>query len=312
LPSTPVPDPKSSVPDPKDLPAPGIPNTHIILDATVDGSVIVEQALVRSRDVKDQVEAGAANLGVATATVKKDIVEGAISVTTHDALVSSEAVQEKLQESAKELHQVNESLAEGIVELKQTRDLLDLYKQALADSDAALGASRASEIRVQQRALIDAVTGLPNRALFDDRFSQAIAMAERNQWTLAIMFFDLDQFKTINDTHGHAAGDQVLRQVAKRLQSHCRDTDTLCRHGGDEFLYLLMNPQGRDNITRIATAVIADIAEPIEYGSVTLRVNASVGISLYPEHSVDAVMLIGHADTAMYRAKREASGFSFF
>lgn len=306
------PDPNTPVPDPKDLAASDVTKAHRVLDSTINGSGIVEQALGRSRDVKAQVEAGAVDLGVANATVKKEIVDGAISAATYDALASSDVVEKNLQASADELHQVNESLAEGIVELKQTHDALDLYKRALADSDAALADSRASELRAQHRAFTDPATGLPNRALFDDRLSQAIAMAERNQWMLAVLFFDLDRFKTINDLHGHAAGDQVLRQVAKRLESHCRDTDTLCRHGGDEFLYLLMNPQGRDNISNIAATLITDIAEPIEFGSITLKVNASIGISLYPEHAVDAALLIDQADTAMYRAKREASGFSFF
>lgn len=312
MPSPPASNINTPVPDPKNLPALGVPNARNVPDVTIDGSVIVAQALKRSCDVKEQVEAGAADLGVVNATVKKDLVHGAIGAATHDALADSEVIKQKLQESADELHQVNESLADGIVELKQTHDTLDLYKLALADSDAALIESRTSELRAQQLAFIDAATGLPNRALFNDRFSQAISMAERNHWTLAILFFDLDRFKTINDTYGHAAGDQVLQEVAKRLQSHCRDTDTLCRLGGDEFLYLLTNPKGRDNVLRIAVAALADIAESIDYGAVTLHVKASVGISLYPADAVEAALLIRHADTAMYRAKREASGFSFF
>lgn len=310
MPKTSTPNPGTQVPAVPD--SPRAPAAAAPLRPSTAGAAIVEQALERSRDVKEQVEACAADLGVVNAVVKKEIVEGAIGLATHDALACSEAIEGKVQASADELHQVNESLAEGIIELKRTRHTLDLYKQALAQSDEALAQSRASELRVQQLAFIDATTGLSNRALFDDRLSQAISLADRNQWALAILYFDLDQFKMINDTYGHAAGDRVLKQVANRLQSHCRDTDTLCRHGGDEFLYLLMNPQDRDDIARVAAAVISDIAKPIEYGTVMLTVKTSVGISLYPEHSVDAAELIGQADTAMYRAKREASGFSFF
>jgi two-component system cell cycle response regulator len=121
---------------------------------------------------------------------------------------------------------------------------------------------------LEQRTLHDSTTGLPNRDLFDDRLTHAIALAKRHTWMLAVMFLDLDRFKCINDTHGHAVGDGVLKEVAKRLLQHTRDEDTVCRNGGDEFLYLLMNPQGSENIERIANTLLKTIGKPIDMGDI--------------------------------------------
>jgi two-component system cell cycle response regulator len=161
---------------------------------------------------------------------------------------------------------------------------------------------------LEQRTLHDSTTGLPNRDLFDDRLTHAIALAKRHTWVLAVMFLDLDRFKCINDTHGHAVGDGVLKQVAKRLLQHTRDEDTVCRNGGDEFLYLLMNPQGSENVERIAGALLKTIGRPIDMGDLQLVVKASIGIAVYPENGTTGEQLIRNADTAMYRAKKSMIG----
>jgi diguanylate cyclase (GGDEF)-like protein len=161
---------------------------------------------------------------------------------------------------------------------------------------------------LEQRTLHDSTTGLPNRDLFDDRLTHAIALAKRHTWMLAVMFLDLDRFKSINDTHGHAVGDGVLKEVAKRLLQHTRDEDTVCRNGGDEFLYLLMNPQGGENIERIAGALLKTIGQPIDMGDLQLVVKASIGIAVYPENGTTGEQLIRNADTAMYRAKKTTIG----
>jgi two-component system, cell cycle response regulator len=165
---------------------------------------------------------------------------------------------------------------------------------------------------LEQKALHDSTTGLPNRDLFNDRLMHAIAMAKRHAWTLAVMFLDLDRFKYINDTHGHAAGDRVLKEVAKRLLGHTRDEDTVCRNGGDEFLYLLINPQGSENIRRIADALLQTIAQPIDVGVLKPIIEASIGIAVYPDDGTTGEQLIRNADTAMYRAKESVSGLIFF
>ena len=165
---------------------------------------------------------------------------------------------------------------------------------------------------LEQKALHDSTTGLPNRDLFNDRLTHAIAMAKRHAWTLAVMFLDLDRFKYINDTHGHAVGDRVLKEVAKRLLGHTRDEDTVCRNGGDEFLYLLINPQGSENIRRIADTLLQTIAQPIDVGDLKPIIEASIGIAVYPDDGTTGEQLIRNADTAMYRAKESVSGLIFF
>ena len=126
------------------------------------------------------------------------------------------------------------------------------------------------------------------------------------------MFLDLDRFKCINDIHGHAVGDWVLKEVAKRLLQHSRDEDTVCRNGGDEFLYLLMNPQGSENIERIAGVLLKNIAQPIDMGDLQPVIKASIGIAIYPDNGATGEQLIRNADTAMYRAKKSTTGCVFF
>jgi diguanylate cyclase (GGDEF)-like protein len=156
------------------------------------------------------------------------------------------------------------------------------------------------------------MTGLPNRELFNDRLAHAIALATRHSWTLAVMFLDLDRFKCINDTHGHAVGDGVLKEVAKRLLQHARDEDTVCRNGGDEFLYILMNPQGSENIQRIAEVLVKAIGQPIDMGELQPVIKASIGIAIYPDNGTTGEQLIRNADAAMYRAKAGTNGCTLF
>jgi two-component system cell cycle response regulator len=165
---------------------------------------------------------------------------------------------------------------------------------------------------LEQKALYDSMTGLPNRGLVDDRLAHAIALATRHTWTLAVMFLDLDRFKSINDTHGHAVGDGVLKEVAKRLLQHARDEDTVCRNGGDEFLYVLMDPRGDENIQRIADSLVKTIGQPIDMGELQPAIKASIGIAVYPDHGATGEQLIRNADAAMYRAKTRTNGCAFF
>jgi two-component system cell cycle response regulator len=165
---------------------------------------------------------------------------------------------------------------------------------------------------LEQRTLHDITTGLPNRNLFNDRLTHAIALAKRHAWTLAVMFLDLDRFKCINDAHGHAVGDEVLKAVAKRLLQHARDEDTVCRNGGDEFLYLMMDPRGSENVERIAGVLLNTIAQPIELGDLQVVINASIGIAVYSGDGTSEDELIRNADTAMYRAKKAGIGCIFF
>jgi diguanylate cyclase (GGDEF)-like protein len=136
-------------------------------------------------------------------------------------------------------------------------------------------------------------------------------VAERHHWTLAVMFLDLDRFKNVNDAFGHAAGDEVLIEVARRLALHTRDEDTACRNGGDEFLFLLMNPQGRENIARIADMILKTTAAPLDTGRLDIVIKASIGIAVYPDNGTTGDELIKNADSAMYKAKELKSGYVF-
>lgn len=280
--------------------------------APVVKPVALERALEQSQDVKAKVEAAADDLASANGIVKKSIAEGKTTVSAHKTLATSAKVESKVQECVDDLHEVNETLSKGIDDLKRIEIVLTKSRQALADTEVALVTAKGEEKKAQLRALHDSTTGLPNRDLFDDRLAHAISLAARQSWTLAVMFLDLDCFKNINDTHGHAAGDRVLKEVAKRLLHHSRDEDTVCRNGGDEFLYLLVNPQGSENIERIAGAVLENIAQPIDIDGLQLVINSSIGIAVYPDNGATGEQLIRNADTAMYRAKKRMNGYVFF
>lgn len=280
--------------------------------AHIEKPAALALALEQSQDVKERVEAVADDLASANDIVKQKIAEGATTLPAATALANTERVEAKVQECADDLHQVNATLAQGIVDQKRTEIAFSKSRKSLAKTEVALATAQEEEKNARMRALHDATTGLANRSLFDARLEHSIALAERHGWTLAVMFFDLDSFKIINDTHGHAAGDWVLKEIAKRLLEHCRDEDTVCRNGGDEFLYLLMNPQGSENIERIAGVVSKTIAQPIEVGDLQLVVNASIGIAVYPDNGPSGEELIRNADTAMYRAKKQKSGCVFF
>lgn len=268
------------------------------------------RALEQSHEVKEKVEVCADELGTANQAVKAKIAGGATTLPAREALEDSQTVEIKVQAFAGDLHEVTDTLAQGIDDLKDVEAALMQSREALLESEAALAVSQQGEKKARFEGMHDPRTGLPNRTLFDDRLAQAISLAERHGWTLAVMFLDLDHFKAVNDAHGHAAGDRVLEEIARRLIEHCRDEDSVCRNGGDEFLYLLMNPQGRENIERVASMVLANLGAPIDMDDLQLIITPSIGIALYPEHGGTPEQLIRLADAAMYRAKRTGSGFA--
>ena len=157
----------------------------------------------------------------------------------------------------------------------------------------------------------DGLTGLPNRFAFIEHLQRAVASAVRHARTGAILFLDLDGFKRVNDTLGHAAGDQCLVAVARRLVRRVRSSDLVARLGGDEFVVLL--PEARDELAAAAVArkLLDEVAQPFVFGGSERWLRASIGISLFPRDTVDPELLMHHADAAMYRAKLEARGFRF-
>jgi diguanylate cyclase (GGDEF)-like protein/PAS domain S-box-containing protein len=167
-------------------------------------------------------------------------------------------------------------------------------------------ARKQDEATIRHLAYFDALTGLPNRLLFNDRLAQALAHARRRgSRCLSIMFLDLDRFKTINDTLGHGAGDELLRLAATRFSNSLREEDTVARLGGDEFLFLLPGVDDAENAARVAQKVLDVFDMPFLVMDQELHATASIGISMFPFDGSDAETLIRNADTALYRAKEE-------
>ena len=158
----------------------------------------------------------------------------------------------------------------------------------------------------------DVLTGLPNRRLFQDRLEHALARAERTGERFALLFIDVDKFKTINDRWGHEAGDTVLQITAKRLASITRRADTVARMGGDEFVILLDNPSSREQIVTIAEKLLDNLRSPMQWAGQEFQVGYSVGISQYPHNGTNATTLMANADKAMYETKAAGrNGYRF-
>ncbi|MEZ4416533.1 MAG: EAL domain-containing protein [Gemmatimonadota bacterium] len=160
-----------------------------------------------------------------------------------------------------------------------------------------------AEKTIRHFAYHDALTGLPNRALFEDRLSVALTRARRTSTVFALLFIDLDRFKNVNDTLGHSAGDQLLREVAGRLQEHGRSGDVLARFGGDEFVFLLQNIRSADNARRVAGRLLESMRPQFELEGRRLHVTASIGVAMYPADGQDRETLLRKADAALYSAK---------
>ena len=271
--------------------------------ASKDGAPVksLTNVLVQSEQVKDLVVEAAEELSSVNTVLKQELATSDPLPGVENALGKSEAVEDKVQDASEKLSVVNRELKKEVKERRNLEvQLAAVTEQGEADRHAALH---------------DVLTGLPNRALFNDRLEHGIAQAGRHGWTLAVMFVDLDNFKMINDTHGHDVGDSVLRTIATRLKERTRSGDTVSRLGGDEFLYLLMEIRDEQDAASIAEKIIAAIQAPCDVSiggrPVGLTVKASVGIAVFPAAGETVDTLIKSADAAMYQAKRTKSGYSF-
>ncbi len=178
-----------------------------------------------------------------------------------------------------------------------------IYDINLIDQQKAQSALLRQKEDLLQKAHYDELTKLPNRTLFNDRLSQAIAKANRYKKEVAILFIDLDGFKNINDTLGHKMGDSVLCEVSSRFQTIFRKTDTISRFGGDEFVCIMDPQESSEKAFILAQKLIDAVKEPMEIDNQSIVLTCSIGISIYPKDAKDATELLHHADSAMYKAK---------
>jgi diguanylate cyclase (GGDEF)-like protein len=227
-------------------------------------------------------------------------------------------LQDQLRELRARLHSLQHRISEpvGNSPRRLARLLIQANEQlVLSALDAQATAERAVAnldrlARLSQR---DVLTDTPNRALLLDRLESALSMAHRRGTRAAVIFLDIDNFKTINDTLGHAMGDAVLQLVAHRLKAAVRDSDAVGRHGGDEFLVLLEEVSKMTDAARIVGKIVSDVTAPSLVSGHVVHVSISAGVAIFPDDARDARTLIGFADTAMYRSKRCGGGsFSFF
>ncbi|MCL4744948.1 MAG: GGDEF domain-containing protein [Burkholderiaceae bacterium] len=223
-------------------------------------------------------------------------------------------------------HLVRASVLECVTDLDRLRDALraefELHGQlqrevrgvhaALANARTELAGTRAGERRARHLASHDSLTSLPNRDSFRERLDQALAREEPRKALLAVLYLDLDGFKEINDSHGHDAGDELLRIVAARLGGAVRAGDVVSRLGGDEFACLLADGMDRKRLILLARKLFDIVSAPSRIGPLTICVRPSIGIATCPGDGTNADELLRSADFAMYLAKRRRSGHAFF
>ena len=224
---------------------------------------------------------------------------GALKAQTVDARAALTSLQQELIEADRML---NDGNAARLLEANER--LVVSMLRTLEESEVATRTLRA----LSRSAGLDALTQLPNRMLLHDRFTQAIANSRRHGTRLALLFLDLNGFKQINDKMGHPVGDRVLQLVAEALSTSVRASDTVSRHGGDEFLVLVSDVAHTSDAAIIAEKIIASLAVPHRIGAHVIQLATSIGISFFPDDGDDVETLIARADAAMYRAKRLPSG----
>jgi len=226
------------------------------------------------------------------------VEEGAI--WTCDDATEQRAAREALEASRAQLER---AVTERTAALQSMNQALEME----------VGERKLAELRAQYLADHDALTNLPNRRLLEDRLTQALALSERNRKQTAVMFIDLDRFKAINDSCGHAAGDAVLKEVSQRLSKQLRTGDTICRVGGDEFVVVLPQITRLSDIAHVSQKIIETVSQPVTVDEQDLQVSPSIGIAIFPDDGRDAETLIRNADAAMYHAKETGrSNYQFF
>jgi diguanylate cyclase len=266
-------------------------------------SAALECLLTQSEDIKEAVTQAADELVSVNEVLKQEPEGSAPARTLQNAIAQNVDVERKVAKAAEDLDRVNRLLAEEVAKQASLASELEDTKSWLARTRDDLAESRTQEKDARQEALRDSLTGIPNRASFDQALDHGLTQARRHDRKLAVFLIDIDDFKSINDSHGHALGDKVLLMVAERLQSSLREEDTVCRWGGDEFAALLPEVDQEADLLRLADKLVRRIAEECELEGAVLAVRASIGIALFPADGDTAEGLFKNADAAMFRAK---------
>ncbi|CAM8628865.1 COG2199 c-di-GMP synthetase (diguanylate cyclase, GGDEF domain) [Comamonadaceae bacterium] len=210
-------------------------------------------------------------------------------------------------------HHAEPSALEGaLLSNAQLREQVTQLRNALVRTQRDLAGTRAGERSARHLARHDGLTRLPNRAYFEACLQESLNEQLAHQRGLALFFLDLDDFKHINDTHGHAMGDNLLQIVAARLNQSVRKEDMVCRLGGDEFACLLRGSNQVRQLMQLAAKLFDSVAAPCQLQAYELTVRPSIGIAICPPCDITGSELLARADAAMYRAKREQTGYAFF
>ncbi len=256
--------------------------------------------VLEAQQVQELVAECCDDLADVNARMRSDLDDPKLPNQTAGTLRRSVAVQAKVGTVSDKVT----TITDGLVEHDRDRHLIDLQFAAVVEQEAA----------ARHAAVHDYLTGLPNRALWEDRMQHGLAQAKRHGWGIGVLFIDLDAFKEINDTLGHGAGDRLLVSVAQRLLENARSDDTVARYGGDEFACLLLEIKSEGDAAGVAQSILG-CHRPFELGGddhpCPATVRASIGIALFPQHGTSAVSLLQAADAAMYQAKHSRSGYAF-
>lgn len=261
---------------------------------------LLGHVLKKNEKIKNAVKKAASDLTSVNKVLKQEHVPVQVMA---QALIQNKDVEQNVAQAADDLRLVNIKLANEVAERMGIESELAEMKTDLAEVREDLSKAEVNVAIAQQLALQDALTGLPNRASFEQGLEHGLIQAKRHGWSLAVLFIDIDKFKSINDSYGHAMGDQVLLTVADRLKSFVRGGDMVSRWGGDEFVCLLLEVKQDEDVTHLAEQLVNRIAEPCKFNGTVLSITSSIGIALYPEDGETADILFKKADTAMYEAK---------
>ena len=266
-------------------------------------SVSLARVLDKNEEITKHVRHAATELTSINEVLQQGVEDNIPVRTIEAAIIQNEDVEHKVAGAADDLHHANIELAKEVTERAVIETELADTKTDLAEVRDDLSKSQAKEKETRRSSLQDALTGLPNRVSFEQDLDQGLRQAKRHGWGLAVLFIDIDKFKSVNDSYGHGLGDKVLVMMANRLRSFLRDEDTVSRWGGDEFVCLLLEVKQDADVARLAKKMASRIAEACELDGIFLSIRASIGIAIYPADGETADTLFKNADTAMFKAK---------